>query len=531
MNFTKHQLRSLLFIFSLCISLPGETASNGELENEIKDLKEKVKEIDSLKQEIKTLRKKSRHRHSKLKNNFTEWKDRLDMNGYATASLAKASESFGVADGISNRAWNTQSDSFLGLQIDFAIQEKLNYSIQLTSLPLDSENHVRTEWSYLTYDYNNRWQFRAGRLRIPYYMLSESVEVGYSYNWVRPPRGFYAIQANNAELLDINYQRTFGVTNLNWRLYFGGYKTTQDLSEDLEVDFLVQDMVGSVINIHKGDITGTFGLIYIPKITNSISGSEEAFDITSLAGASEALLQLTRQTISTTPELAAIEAAISAAETGGLPFSLANPQQEVVSDDPSAAIDAFARLSRDRHMQHKEEESYYANIGVQYDNGHLQILSEFARSDLRDTILNVYESGYLMASYRFHQKWVPFISYAKIRSITGHRTRPVQADFHQYIASAYTEKYGDPAIGAAIAGISSTNLDIILKTFRTKVESTSIGLRYDVLPGIALKAQIDFNRTKDNFTSPFGLGAFNAETNDFNPNKVKVLSFALDTVF
>lgn len=536
---------SLVVSLGLILSVPSYGATNAELEQDIKELE----------QQLKKLKKKSNKRYKKLKGSIDELTSRLDINGFATASLAKANEPVGGPENISDNAWNSQSDNIMGLQLSFAMNEKASYTVQMVSKHSADTHAVKTEWSYLSYQLNNKLRFRAGRIRIPYYMLSESVEVGYSYNWIRPPTEIYALSSNNAEMIDLTYEHSFGLFNTTSRVWFGRNEDVQALGPGLDMPFAAEDVLGLTFDVNKGPFMGHLGLLYNKKVSNTFQGSEEGQLVSSLGGAAEAMLQAARAGIidvSTDPNVQGIAGLIAIGEGAGIGYSLASAT-EVATDDLFAAVDGIARMTEGKAIQHINAETYYVNIGGGYDDGKLQILGEFTRFDIRDTLLQSMEGGYITASYRFADKWVPFISYSTSRTHNNYRQREVMDALTEQLTAAYATKYAplaaDPTVqgiaagagltaeqligasAAGIAGITRAFYAQMVEGFLINAETTAIGVRYDLTPGIALKAQFDVSKADDGYVSNTGLNARIGTGTEFNKNKVKVLSFAIDTVF
>lgn len=535
---------SFIVCLGLSLALPSYGATNEELEQDIKKLEK----------QLKKLKKKSDKRYKKLKSSIDELSSRLEINGFATASLAKADEAAGAPNGITDNGWSTQSDDIMGLQMSFMMNEKASYTIQMVSKHASDNHAVRTEWSYFAYQINNKLRFRAGRIRIPYYMLSESVEVGYSYNWVRPPTELYNLSSNNAEMMDLTYQHSFGLFNTTSRLWVGRQADIQNLGGGLEMIFTSDNIVGFTFDVNKGPYSGHFGALYVPKVSNTFSGSEEGQQVTALGGAAENLLQTARAAaLDVDPMLAAFSGVIAAGEAADISYSLAGAG-ETTTDDIFASVDGVARITEGREIQHINSETYYVNIGGAYDNGTLQIMGEFTRFDIENTLLQGLEGGYLAAAYRVSDKWTPFITYSTTRTHNNRRERAVTNSLTEQLTAAYAAQYGalvaDPTVQGIAAGMAAATSDPIwtpeylvgatagtiaavtsgifesvVSGFQIKSNTKTIGVRYDLMPGVAFKAQLDASEAEDGFVSAGGLGG------PGNPDKVKVLSFAIDTVF
>ncbi len=86
--------------------------------------------------------------------------------------------------------WCYDCDSTLGLQLDWQISSQFRSSVQVVKRPQDPFSDPELEWAYVAYDYDN-FTFRAGRLRLPLFIMSEYYYVSYAYPWFRPPQDIY----------------------------------------------------------------------------------------------------------------------------------------------------------------------------------------------------------------------------------------------------------------------------------------------------------------------------------------------------
>lgn len=81
--------------------------------------------------------------------------------------------------------------SLFALQTDVELTETLSFTTQLlahTSATRDSG----VEWAYLSWRPSRNWNFKAGKLRTPFYLHSDTLDVGFSYPWIIPPQQVYA---------------------------------------------------------------------------------------------------------------------------------------------------------------------------------------------------------------------------------------------------------------------------------------------------------------------------------------------------
>jgi hypothetical protein len=210
--------------FALTASLASINPAFAYTDAEIDEMFEALKEENSaLKQELEELKTEpsviteqavnpssATQNNSQLnyvKNSLEKQESRFKVNGFLTAGLVKANPA--VANQVYSFSDNASfnPDSILGLQSTFKLSDKTEVTAQLVARGNDNWD-LEAEWAFLRYDYTDSISFRAGRLRIPIYLYSESLEVGYSYPWIRPPAEVYQASINNYEGMDATY--TFG---------------------------------------------------------------------------------------------------------------------------------------------------------------------------------------------------------------------------------------------------------------------------------------------------------------------------------
>ncbi|HEY9033638.1 MAG TPA: porin [Pseudomonadales bacterium] len=115
----------------------------------------------------------------------------IRVNGFATvAGVASNSEGERINYLGADKSLSFDSDSKMGIQLTMPATEALDFTVQLVAK--GSENYaVEAEWAFGAFAVNDWLTVRAGRLRIPFFRISNSLLVGYSYPWVRPPMDTY----------------------------------------------------------------------------------------------------------------------------------------------------------------------------------------------------------------------------------------------------------------------------------------------------------------------------------------------------
>jgi len=92
----------------------------------------------------------------------------------------------GPTNGVYDDDISFKPDTMFGLQVASNLGKGLSVTGQITGAG-GEDFDANVAWAYLTYEFNDTWALMAGRQRIPFYINSDYLDVGYAYHWVRPP--------------------------------------------------------------------------------------------------------------------------------------------------------------------------------------------------------------------------------------------------------------------------------------------------------------------------------------------------------
>lgn len=91
--------------------------------------------------------------------------------------------------------WSARSDTVLGLQLDAQINNKFSIMGQVVSRGFSYDDkddyELTTDWLTLNYQIDSNKRVRIGRVQSPLFLYSDTLEIGYSYVWARPPIDVY----------------------------------------------------------------------------------------------------------------------------------------------------------------------------------------------------------------------------------------------------------------------------------------------------------------------------------------------------
>jgi hypothetical protein len=119
-----------------------------------------------------------------------------------------------------NDKMSFSEESLFAVQISGDINDKMTATGQLVARA-DNDYKAEFEWAYITYNASDNLSMSAGRLRLPLFKYSASLDVGYSYHWVNAPQTVYNVPFNNIEGVRMDYNNYVGDWEYNIQLAYG----------------------------------------------------------------------------------------------------------------------------------------------------------------------------------------------------------------------------------------------------------------------------------------------------------------------
>lgn len=122
------------------------------------------------------------------------------------------------------------TDSVLGAQGDLRLNPQWSATVQLKlaqSLKSDSRWDLTPSWAFVAWRPTDDWLLRAGRMRAPLYLQSESMDVGVTHDMARLPVEMYTL-APSSDFAGLSVARTWslGSRDLSLDLYSGQIGTS-----------------------------------------------------------------------------------------------------------------------------------------------------------------------------------------------------------------------------------------------------------------------------------------------------------------
>src|SRR5690554_879225 len=192
-------MKRLLQLAPLALAIAASSASAQSTEDTLARMQQ---QLDSMQQQVNTAKN-----------------DRVRFNGFFSTGVAKSSNDAGF-DGITEKT-SVADLSLFALQGTFDVSDKSQAVFQLVGRGAEDWDPV-VEWAYLSYRPMNNLQLRAGKMRLPLFMYSDSLEVGYAQPWARPPQSVYGpIAVTSYVGADASYNFNFDNSSLTATAFTG----------------------------------------------------------------------------------------------------------------------------------------------------------------------------------------------------------------------------------------------------------------------------------------------------------------------
>jgi len=364
----------------------GYTRDNGQNKGEVTETTTVVP-VEDLSERLTTLEerideelRRSSNSISTIQGYYHKNRNRYRFNGFLSAGLSTLStdtndsnvDYFNVTDDVRG-----QADTTLGLQINFEINDSTQGVGQIIGYA-GREFDARMEWAFIRHQYSDNLVIRAGRMRTPFFMMSEYLEVGYAYPWVRPPMEVYALGINDYDGVDFLYSFSAFDIDSTIEVYGGSHKSTDDVESATVQELEVNKVLGMRYTAVWNDLTVTFGY-----------------------------------------------------GKGELDAELGDAVQPF--NDTLGIL-----LGEEEPILPEDAEGNFSGIGCIYDNGDWMLIGEAVRRRIEGLFLNEC-ANYLTVSRRFGA-WQPYVTYARQFVTDSKERRELDARFGLSGDLSFTEQ-------------------------------------------------------------------------------------------
>lgn len=288
--------------------------------------------------------------------------DKIKFNGFISVGVSRTEEPSTYNRVFDDKNWSSTQQTRMGLQMLYKIDDETSATAQLVARAAE-DYRAQMEWAYLTRKLTDNTMVRFGRMRTPFYLYSESLEVGIAYPWTRPPEDVYnvPISGYTGAMLQHNFEfGEMGDWTGNVALWGGNGSQQRNFLLDATIEF--RNAIGINGSLNYGNYSLRAGY-------------------------------------------------------AGTDFTMDFDRSAQLYKDFNAAVKAVlpegdsARLDQTLHGE-------FGGVGFQYDNGDLFFITEV--TDLRYTrgVFDGRFGAYASAGYRFG-KFTPYFTVGKYQS-TAH---------------------------------------------------------------------------------------------------------------
>lgn len=355
----------------------------------------------------------------------------LRVGGFATLGMTTSNNDELIFRTSLNR-WpesgtNYQTESLVGLQFNYQFNDDIDVVVQGV---LENEEYDSVldyiELAFARYQLNRRVSLRLGRMNYNAYILSEYLDVGYSYLWATPPAEFYT-PSSYLSYLDggeVQYRNS---------LSEGVIQATIALGHS-EAEFL---NIGSISNLH-----------FKYMINASVSYETEHL---------------------------LLKGALSYFKGQEVDIDDLDRLITVLYEIPEAVWPDAADIAAS--LEFEDKTIRYAGIGLRYNNNNWIVMSELAYFDVNWGLLGDLGYGYLSLGYEFDEI-TPYFTIARLDSM-----------YDRYeVGQPRYDLVAGPVAQQGLAFLSGA-IQQLYDASRMDQHSYAIGVRWDFRPNWALKAQ------------------------------------------
>lgn len=174
----------------------------------------------------------------------------LQVNGFLSVGATLLDDDTVSIAGADNQG-GFKNDNVLGLQLQKQVNDSTTVTGQLVSRGSD-DYQTEAAWAFVSYAATDDLDLRMGRLRIPFFQYSDFLEVGYAYNWVRPPGEVYRVPFSSIDGIDLTQRFSSGSIDGSVQFYYGRFEGEFDTGADQYASDY-RNFTGLVLSANSGD--------------------------------------------------------------------------------------------------------------------------------------------------------------------------------------------------------------------------------------------------------------------------------------
>jgi hypothetical protein len=143
-------------------------------------------------------------------------------------------------------------DTRIGVQVEYAFSPLIDLVGQFVLRDqFKGDFDSSTDLAYVAFKPSPQWAIRAGRISYDAFLMADHRNVGYAYQWVRPPAEFYGwIPIFSLDGIDAAY--TFGEDDVQWRFKVQAGRSENNLPIQTGFNHHAKDMLGASLSRQSG---------------------------------------------------------------------------------------------------------------------------------------------------------------------------------------------------------------------------------------------------------------------------------------
>jgi len=165
------------------------------------------------------------------------------------------------------------NDSKFGLQITADVAQNMQAVAQVLAAGADENFDLDIEWAYLDWSLTNNFSLRGGKVKEPVFLISDYIEVGYAYPWIRPPQEVYGNNPiNTINGMEALYQTDIGEMSFTFQPYIGtNTEAVPGTNEAIQFD--ASNFYGAAIQLASRSFTFQMSFLQTDVETINLSGN------------------------------------------------------------------------------------------------------------------------------------------------------------------------------------------------------------------------------------------------------------------
>lgn len=169
----------------------------------------------------------------------------LDWSGFVTEGVARSNTKVPYSGGIDS-GLNFTNDFRAGIAGTATFAEDWSLMLQLLSVGKNEDFTVTIDYAALRYQFNSNAAIRLGKIRVNTWLVSEYIDVGTLYPWIRAPIVVYGINPSKSHLGG-SASYSYPLPKSSWSLgteVFGGWAQVEAPSTGSYLDGQLDRLIG-----------------------------------------------------------------------------------------------------------------------------------------------------------------------------------------------------------------------------------------------------------------------------------------------